>query len=74
MSLQSANEDSQFGGILSVLKIMGMNDVTERIFNSDKFVGIDCSQEVVGGQCKAQPVCCEDNYFVGDCLAASLYF
>jgi len=74
MLLQSDNDDSQMGGILSVLKAMGMPDVTEKIFNSDKFVGIDCSQELVGKQCQAQPVCCENNYFVGVCLTASLSF
>jgi len=74
MLLQSDNDDSQMAGILSMLTAMKMQDVTEKIFSSDKFVGIDCSQEVVGKQCKAQPVCCENNYFVGVCLTASLSF
>jgi hypothetical protein len=70
MLLQSENEDSQFGGLLAVLGLMGDTDVTERIRNSDKFVGIDCSPDGTGDQCTASPMCCEDNYFVGVCRTA----
>lgn len=73
MLLQSESSDSQFGGILAVLKVMGWPDITDKILNSDKFMGIDCSQEMVGEQCKAQPVCCEDNYFVGVFLTTSIF-
>jgi hypothetical protein len=57
-----------------MLTAMDLHHVTERISNSDKFVGIDCSQQRVGEQCKAQTVCCEDNYFVGVCLTDSSSF
>ena len=51
-----------------MLKLISMSSVTERLFESDKFVGIDCSQQALGEQCKAQTMCCENNYFVGVCL------
>ena len=62
---KSDNDDSQFAGILSILAITGAKDIKERIKSSDKLVGVDCSQEFSGKQCKAQPMCCEDNYFGG---------
>jgi len=57
-----------------MLKVINMPGVTEKIFDSDKFMGVDCSQEAVGEQCKAQTVCCENNYFVRVCLTDSLSF
>jgi Fungal hydrophobin len=74
MLLQSDNEESRFGGLLAVLDLMGMGDVTQKIKSSDKFVGTDCSPEGTGDQCNASPMCCEDNYFVGVCRTVSFSF
>ena len=74
MLLQSDNDDSQFGGILAMLKVIKMPGVTEKLIDSDKFMGIDCSKNTISAECKAQTMCCENNYFVRVCLTDSLSF
>jgi hypothetical protein len=69
---KSDNKDSEFQGILAGLGLMGnMGDITQKIRNSDKFIGKDCSPDDTGDQCTASPMCCEDNTFVGVCPTAS---
>jgi hypothetical protein len=72
---RSDNEDSEFQGILAGLGLMGdMGDITQRLRNSDKFIGKNCSPDdgATGSQCTASAMCCEHDTFVGVCLTASV--
>ena len=51
-----------------------MTDITQKIRDSNKFWSTNCSQSGVNSPCKAQPMCCEENHWVGVVHASSFSF
>ena len=65
------SKDEQHAEFLHSLEsYFGMTEITQKIKDSNKFWSTNCSKSGVNSPCKAQPMCCEENHWVGVVLAS----
>ena len=69
------SKDEQHAEFLHSLdSYFGMTDITQKIRDSNKFWSTNCSQSGANSPCKAQPMCCEENHWVGVVPTSSFSF